>query len=325
MAETKTKGCQLGMNGPWGNSETMGSASVSSIASFDANQLIGMNVGSATILRELARGNMGLVFTAYQQSLKRQIAVKVLPKRMYTDESVCLFTQEAEAVAGLSHPNIMPIYEIGETEGFRYFTMQLIDGMSLAALLRKISKNVVPSRRILPIRTSLSIVRQILEALSYAHKRGVVHRDIKPENILILAESHIPVIADFGISRIVSSRADALQVPRGSPLYMAPEQILSSDADARADIYAVGVLLFRLLVQALPLISYSSPEDLLTAKLTGQGIFVKTPSLLDPHLNPEMDSIVGTASAHDPLKRYPSCQDFLAALTAYERKFLGSL
>jgi serine/threonine-protein kinase len=268
---------------------------------------------------------MGLVFAAYQQSLKRQIAVKVLPKCMYTDESVYLFTQEAEAVAGLSHPNIIPIYEIGETEKFRYFTMQLIDGLSLAALLRKVTKNVVPSRRTLPIRTSLSIIKQILGALSYAHKRGVVHRDIKPENILILAESHIPVIADFGISRIVSSRTDTSQVSRGSPLYMAPEQILSSDADARADIYAVGVVLFRLLVQALPVISYSSPEDLLTAKLTGQGIFTKTPSLVDPRLNPEMDAIVGTASAHDPLKRYPSSKEFLAALTAYERKFLGSV
>lgn len=302
----------------------MGFPAMSSIASFDANQLIGMNVGGATLLRELARGNMGLVFTAYQHSLKRQIAVKVLPKCMYTEESVCLFTQEAEAVAGLSHPNIMPIYEIGKTEGFRYFTMQLIDGISLAALLRKIAKNMVPSRRVLPIRTSLAIIRQILEALSYAHKHGVVHRDIKPENILMLADSNIPVIADFGISRIVSSQADALQLPRGSPLYMAPEQILSSDADARADIYAAGVLLFRLLVKELPIISYSSADDLLKAKVMGEGIFVRAPSQVEPRLNLDMDAIVGTATAHDPMARYPSCKDFLTALTEYERKFLGS-
>lgn len=303
---------------------TMASASMNFIASFDANQLIGMSFGGTTLLRELARGNMGLVFTAYQHSLKRQIAVKVLPKCMYTEESVCLFIQEAEAVAGLSHPNIMPIYEIGETEEFRYFTMQLIDGVSLAALLRKIAKNVIPSRRILPIRTALSIIRQTLEALGYAHKHGVVHRDIKPENVLILAESHIPVIADFGISRIVSSQADALQIPRGSPLYMAPEQILSSDADACADIYAAGVLLFRLLVKALPVISYSSAEDLLKAKVTGEGIFVKTPSQAEPRLHPDMDAIVGTATAHDPKMRYPSCKDFLIALSEYERKFLRS-
>jgi serine/threonine-protein kinase len=283
-----------------------------------------MTVGSATLLRELARGNMGLVFTAYQQSLKRQIAVKILPKCMYTEESVCLFIQEAEAVAGLSHPNIMPIYEIGETEEFRYFTMQLIDGMPLAALLQKIAKNVVPSRRILPIRTSLSIIKQILEALNYAHKHGIVHRDIKPENILILAESHIPVIADFGISRIVTSQADALQVPRGSPLYMAPEQILGNGTDCRADIHAAGVLLFRLLVATLPLIDYASPEDLLEAKLTGKSIFARAPSQADPRLHPEMDAIISTATAHDPLRRYASCKDFLATLLAYERKFLGS-
>ena len=167
------------------------------IDTFDSNQVIGATLGSATILAELARGSMGVVFAAFQQSLKRRIAVKVLPQCMYTEESVRLFEQEAEAVAGLSHPNIVPIYEIGEAQGFRWFTMQLIEGASLAAMLRKIAGNPVPSRRILPIRATLTMVRQILEALSFAHRRKVVHRDIKPENILVIAESHIPVITDF--------------------------------------------------------------------------------------------------------------------------------
>ena len=251
---------------------------MNSLDAFDATNAIGMTIGTATVLKELARGQMGVVFTAYQQSLKRRIAVKILPKCMYTEESIRLFEQEAEAVAGLSHPNIMPIYEIGETGEFRYFTMQLIEGASLSAMLKKIARNVVPSRHILPIRTALSMVKQILEALSYAHKRGVVHRDIKPENILVLAESHIPVITDFGISRIVPARADALQIPRGSPLYMAPEQILGGDTDARADIHAGGVLLFRLLVESLPLAFFASADELLQAKLSGAGIFVKAPS-----------------------------------------------
>ena len=298
--------------------------SMNSIDAFDATNTIGMTIGTATVLKELARGRMGVVFTAYQQSLKRRIAVKILPKCMYTEESIRLFEQEAEAVAGLSHPNIMPIYEIRETGEFRYFTMQLIEGESLAAMLQKIARNVVPSRRIFPIRTALSMVKQILEALSYAHKRGVVHRDIKPENILVLAESHIPVITDFGISRIVSARADALQIPRGSPLYMAPEQILGGDTDARADIHAVGVLLFRLLVESLPLTSGASADDLLAAKLAGQAVFVASPSQANPRLNPEMDAIIAMATAHDPLQRYPACREFLAALMAYERKFMGS-
>jgi serine/threonine protein kinase len=298
--------------------------SMDSIYDFDATNAIGMTIGTATVLQELARGQMGVVFTAYQQSLKRRIAVKILPKCMYTEESIRLFEQEAEAVAGLSHPNIMPIYEIGETGEFRYFTMQLIEGASLSAMLQKIARNVVPSRRILPIRNALSMVKQILEALSYAHKRGVVHRDIKPENILVHAESLIPVITDFGISRIVSARVDALQIPRGSPLYMAPEQILCSDTDARADIHAVGILLFRLLVESLPLASGASADDLLEAKLAGQAVFVAPPSQVNPRLNPEMDAIIAMATAHDPLQRYPACREFLAALMAYERKFMGS-
>jgi len=296
---------------------------VSGIDTFDSNQVIGATLGSATILKELARGSMGVVFAAFQQSLKRRIAVKVLPKCMYTEESVRLFEQEAEAAAGLSHPNIVPIYEIGEVPGFRWFTMQLIEGASLATMLRKIAGNPVPSRRILPIRTALAIVRQVLEALSYAHRRKVVHRDIKPENILVVAESHIPVITDFGISRIVSAQADAMQIPRGSPLYMAPEQILSPETDARADIFAVGILLFRLLVEALPLIAHASADELLAAKLAGRGIFTCAPSQVNPRLHPDMDALAATATAHDPLARYASCQDFLAALAGYERKHMG--
>jgi serine/threonine-protein kinase len=297
---------------------------MNSIDAFDAANVIGTTIGTATVLKELARGRMGVVFTAYQQSLKRRIAVKILPKCMYTEESIRLFEQEAEAVAGLSHPNIMPIYEIGATGEFRYFTMQLIEGASLAAVLRKIALNALPSRRILPIRSALSMVKQILEALSYAHKRGVVHLDIKPENILVHTESLIPIITDFGISRIAAVRDDALRTPRGSPLYMASEQILGGDTDARADIHAVGVLLFRLLVESLPLTSGASADDLLQAKLAGQAVFVASPSQVNPRLNPEMDAIIAMATAHDPLQRYPACREFLAALAAYERKYLGS-
>ena len=297
------------------------------IDAFDSNQVIGATLGSATIINELARGSMGVVFVAFQQSLKRRIAVKVLPKSMYTEESIRLFEQEAEAVAGLSHPGIVPIYEIGEAPQFRWFTMQLIEGVSLAAMLRKIAGNPVPSRRILPIRTALAIIRQTLEALSFAHRRQVVHRDIKPENILVIAassESYMPVITDFGISRIVSVPADAMRTPRGSPLYMAPEQILDSDTDARADVYAVGTLLFRVLVEALPLIDHASVDTLLAAKLSGRGIFSRTPSQANPRLHPEMDAVVAAATAHDPQGRYGSCREFLTALSGYERRHLGT-
>jgi serine/threonine-protein kinase len=295
---------------------------VSGIDVFDPEQVIGTTLGSATLLRELARGAMGVVFEAYQQSLKRRIAVKVLPKCLYTEESIRLFEQEAEAVAALSHPNIVPIYEIGEAPDFRWFSMQLIEGPNLAELVRKIALNPIPSRRALPVPAALRMVRQILEALGFAHRRQVVHRDIKPENILITGESLIPVITDFGIARIVSAPDDAMRIARGSPLYMAPEQIVSPEIDARADIYAAGVLLFRLLVAELPLMAHSSAEELLEAKVSGRGIFTRTPSQTNPRLAPDMDALIARATSQDPAARYPSCREFVAALSAYETKHL---
>ena len=295
---------------------------LSGINAFDPNRVIGATLGSATLLRELARGSMGVVFDAYQQSLKRRIAVKILPKCLYTAESIRLFEQEAEAVASLSHPNIVPIYEIGETPEFRWFSMQLIEGPSLAELLRKTALNPVPSRRTLSLRTALSLVRQILEALGFAHRRQVVHRDIKPENILITGESLIPVITDFGIARIVSAPADAMTIARGSPLYMAPEQVLSPEIDFRADIYAAGVLLFRLVVERLPLMAHASAQVLLKAKVAGRKIFTRLPSQTNPRLSPDMDALIERATAQDPSARFPSCRDFLAALSGYEAKHL---
>lgn len=289
---------------------------------YDASHAIGMTVGSATIMKELARGNMGIVFIAYQPRLKRQIAVKVLPKCLWTNDSIRLFEQEAEAVAGLSHPNIVPVYDSGENESFRYFTMQLVDGASLAAVLDKTAKNPLPSRRVLPVKTALSILRQILEALEYAHRRGVIHLDIKPENILICTSAHTPIITDFGISRMVGHPTGVSAVLRGSPLYMAPEQVTLSETDARADVYAAGVLLYRLLVDKLPLAACSSCEDLLRRKAEGLDIFSRAPSQVNPRLHPEIDDIVAMATSAGPHQRYATCRQFLDALHRYERKHI---
>jgi serine/threonine-protein kinase len=296
---------------------------VKSIDAFDASSIVGTTLGSAVILDELARGNMGAVFAAFQQSLKRRIAVKVLPKCMYTLEAIRLFRQEAEAAAGLSHPGIVPIYEIGETGDFRWFSMQLIEGESLAGVLRRLEKNPVPSRRTLPLPRSLALIRNVLEALAYAHGQGVVHRDIKPENILIPRGSCLPVITDFGLACVASAGTDALKTPRGSPLYMAPEQILRPDASERVDVHAVGVMLFRLLVEGLPLAPFRSAQDLLRAKAEGRPVFLAQPSEVNPRLTPDVDRLIADATAHDPDRRIASCRDFLRALDACERKLLG--
>jgi serine/threonine-protein kinase len=130
-------------------------------------------------------------------------------------------------------------------------------------------------------------------------------------------------LTDFGIARMAGTGGDALQIPRGSPLYMAPEQILSTEADERVDVHAAGVLLFRLTVEQLPLIPHRGARDLLKAKAEGRQIFSQRPSEANPRLTADMDALVATATAHDPERRFPQCRDFLAALGAYERKFVG--
>ncbi|MEN8757675.1 MAG: protein kinase, partial [Desulfobacterales bacterium] len=128
---------------------------MTTIAAYNAERLIGTQVGTSIIIKELARGGMAIVFIAFQKSLKRQIAVKVLPKSLITAKSAELFQQEAEAVAILSHPNIIPVYEVGETDDFLFITMQLVQGNTLAQYMQFAQKNPIPSRRVLPLPATL--------------------------------------------------------------------------------------------------------------------------------------------------------------------------
>ncbi|NTU48146.1 MAG: serine/threonine protein kinase, partial [Syntrophobacteraceae bacterium] len=164
--------------------------------------LVGQEVGTAVLLKELSRGGMGVIFIAYQKTLKRQIAVKILPKSLLTPSAADLFHQEAESAAILSHPNIVPIYEVGETVDFLFFTMQLVRGLPLSQLIKRIQQHVLPSKRFFPIKETLRILSGVLDALDYAHQQEIIHRDIKPANILIEAHANRPIITDFGIAKV---------------------------------------------------------------------------------------------------------------------------
>lgn len=288
------------------------------------DHLVGQEFGTAVLLKELARGGMAVIFIAFQKTLKRQIAVKILPKSLLTPSSAELFQQEAESAAILSHPNIIPIYEVGETEDFLFFTMQLIKGLPLSRLIRRIRQHVLPSRRFIPVHESIRILSSVLDALEYAHQQDIVHRDIKSANVLIEAHSHRPIITDFGIAKVL--RGPDVNEPKilGTPIYMAPEQITGGHVDARADIYAVGVILFELLVPQLPLPAYNTTRDLMKMKIVLKDeLFQKRPSELNPLIDPEMDSIVFKALAHDPEKRYTSCREFMGNLKGYLDRHSG--
>jgi serine/threonine protein kinase len=294
---------------------------MTTIAAYNAERLIGTQVGTSIIIKELARGGMAIVFIAFQKSLKRQIAVKVLPKSLITAKSAELFQQEAEAVAILSHPNIIPVYEVGETDEFLFITMQLVQGNTLAQYMQFAQKNPIPSRRVLPLPATLRVMIQMLDALDYAHSQGIVHRDIKPGNIMIEKHSRRPLVTDFGIVQVLNSDTEAAKAVHGTPLYMAPEQILGQDVDGRADIYAAGTMFYQMLVAELPLPEFKSKTDLLKHKILSRGnFFLKKPSEANPAIDQEMDRIIGKATAFEPDQRYGSGRDFLGDLEQYQRQ-----
>jgi serine/threonine-protein kinase len=294
-----------------------------SIESIKVDHLIGTQVGTSTIIRELARGGMAIVMIAFQRTLKRQIAVKILPKSLLTPKAARLFQQEAESAAILSHPNIIQIYEVGETEEYLFFTMQLVQGNALTKYMKKAKKNILPSKRTLPLKMTIQILIQTLDALDYAHSQDIVHRDIKPGNILIEKHTQRAILTDFGVAKVLRGDDSDKPIIQGTPLYMAPEQILGLELDGRADIYAVGTMFFELLVTDLPIPKFKSKVSLVKEKvLNKNGIFQKKPSELNPKLKVDMDRIVQKALAHNPDQRYGSCRELIKDLEQYRNNYL---
>jgi serine/threonine protein kinase len=287
------------------------------------DHLIGREVGTSTLLKEIGRGSMGIVFLAYQRTLKRQIAVKILPKSRLSPSSAELFRNEAESAAILSHPSIVTIHEVGETEDFFFFTMQLVKGGAVSEKIMIARRNVLPSRRFLPLKTTIETVTKVLDALDYAHRQDIVHRDIKPANVLIESHTNRPIITDFGIAKILRGPDNKSPLSRGTPIYMAPEQILNRHVNGRADIYSTGTMLFEMLVTNLPLPIINSTQELFVMKFKLKDrLFQKRPSEINPMVDKEMDEIVRKAITFDAEKRYPTCREFLECLEAYAARHL---
>ncbi len=228
-------------------------------ATGDEDLSVGARLGQYRIDGLLGRGGMGAVYRATQTSLDRPVALKVLPRQMAEDpEFVTRFDREARALAELSHPNIVSIYDKGTSDGRYYFAMELVEGVSLREVIR--SKKMKPAE-------ALQLVPQLCEALEYAHAKGVIHRDIKPENILVDRGGKVKV-ADFGLARIVRGEGATASrgitqsnVVMGTFDYMAPEQRESAkDVDHRADIYSLGVVIYELLTGELPIGKFAPPS-----------------------------------------------------------------
>ena len=203
-----------------------------------------------TLLRQIGQGGMAVVYLAEQQSLGREVALKVLSTTLAQDaEARERFVREARTAANLHHPHIVPIYDVGTHEGLAYIAMEFEPGGTAAPV-------VGASRE---VRVALGIVREIALALDYAHGQGVVHRDIKPENILCRVDGSC-MLSDFGIARVIESTTVLTRegTSIGTPQYMSPEQLRGAKVDGRADLYSLGVVLYQLLTGALPYVGSDS-------------------------------------------------------------------
>jgi serine/threonine-protein kinase len=256
-----------------------------------------MALGRYELLGELAAGGMGVVYRARDTELGRTVALKMMRAGMLAGpEEVQRFVREARAAAGLNHPHIVPIYEIGQHDGRYYFTMALAGGGSLAQHLHEVSENP---------RTAVLLFQKIAAAVAHAHGKGVLHRDLKPANVL-LDDRGEPLVSDFGLAKLLEEGDDLTRTGEllGTPAYMAPEQAAGkvSQIDVRSDVWSLGVLLYELLTGRRPFVG-ESREDVRQQVLHGEP---PRPRSLRPALPRDLEAIVLRCLEKDAGRRYPT-------------------
>jgi eukaryotic-like serine/threonine-protein kinase len=259
--------------------------------------------GRYRVLRKLGSGGMANVYLAEDGELGRQVAIKILNDRHAADDQfVERFRREAKNAAGLSHPNIVQIYDRGEAEGTYYIAMEYLEGQTL--------KELAGVRGPLPVRDAIAYARQILAALRFAHRKGIVHRDIKPHNALIDDDGRLKV-TDFGIARAgpASQMTEAGSII-GTAQYLSPEQARGGAIDQRSDLYSVGVVLYELLTGTVPFTG-DTPVEIAMKHLSS---VPEPPSARRPEVPRPLDQVVLRALAKDPEERYASAEEMDAEL-----------
>jgi len=268
-------------------------------------------IGKYSIVGEIGRGAMGIVYKGVDPIIGRTVAIKTirfdtLGQGTERDIAQKRFLREAHSAGNLSHPNIVTIYDVGEDQGLSFIAMEYVDGSSLEELMHV--------RQKFSLDEILRLIEQVADGLESAHKKGVVHRDIKPANILIDSEGR-PRIVDFGIARISTSTMTQTNMIMGTPYYMSPEQISGRKVDHRADIFALGGILYELLTG-----QKAFPGDSLTTVI--YKIMNEEPSpvrTFQKNLPEGLDYIVSKALAKAPEERYQSCREFIHDLRHYSQ------
>src|SRR5215468_8172439 len=263
--------------------------------------------GRYRILRKLGTGGMANVYLAEDQELGRRVALKLLDDRHAQDEQfVERFRREAKNAAGLSHPNIVSIFDRGQAEGTYYIAMEYLDGRTLKELLVRNGPTPIP--------IAIDYARQILSALSFAHRNGIVHRDIKPHNIVVGGDGRLKV-TDFGIARSGTSQMTEVGSIVGTAQYLSPEQARGAPVDPRSDIYSLGVVLYEMLTGKVPFTG-DTPVEIAMKHLSQ---VPDPPSELRSEVPHDLDAVVMRALAKEPDRRYDSAEEMDADLARVAR------
>ncbi len=264
----------------------------------------GQTLGQYQIINQLGQGGMATVYKAYHAKLDRYVAIKVMHPAFQDDGTfLARFEREAQIVARLEHPHIVPVYDFNEFEGQPYLVMKFIEGRTLKRIL---------SAGLLSVDQILNIVTPIADALTYAHKRGVLHRDIKPSNI-VLDKDDVPYLTDFGLARIAEAVESTMSADMilGTPQYISPEQANGErNLDARTDIYSLGVILYEMLVGRVPFNAdtpYAIVHDHIYTPLP-------LPSELNPDIPPPVERVLLKALTKNPAERYNTPNEMVDAL-----------
>ena len=271
-------------------------------AQYPRGVMIGTTVGKYRIIGQLGRGGTGMVYRAVDETLGREVAVKTLNGGLGETDILKRFRAEATILARLNHPEIATIYELFRSETDLLMVMELVRGETLEQLASRVGP-LSPTR-------AASLSDRILSALEHAHRAGVVHRDMKPANVMVTDGGGVKIM-DFGVARVCGAEhmtMDGYVV--GTPAYMAPEQVLAQEVDGRADLYSVGVVLYRLLTGALPF-EADTPVGMLHQQIA------ELPTPLSQHRDdlPEWcETIVQRALAKSPAARFQTAGEFREAL-----------
>ena len=262
-------------------------------------------IGKYKVVRPLGKGAMGMVYEGFDPVIERRVAIKTILAEYLEaaemEEAVARFKREAQAGGRLQHPGIVGVYEYGTDVNMAFIVMEHVEGQEL--------KRILSTGMRYEVIEIFEIMKQLLTALDYSHKQGVVHRDIKPANLMVLSGTKVKIM-DFGIARLESSSLTQVGTVVGTPTHMSPEQLMGLPADGRCDLWASGVILYELLTGISPFLA-DTPATVMHNVLQSEPV---PPSSLKPGIPKGFDGVVQRALAKKPDDRFQTAREFQAAM-----------